>query len=315
MIFKEHFFKSADKQTPIKVVGTIPLNAWCTLIIAHGIGEHTGRYEEMMNNLAESGVAVYAMDFIGHGSSVSDKKAPMYFGENGWDYLVSDLITCNKFVTSRHPNIPCYMLGFSMGSFVLRTALCERPDKIKADGAILAGTGYTSGIVTALVRRLVALEAKKNGGFDKVSQKVNDLAFGNYNRFFKPTKTAFDWLCQSEEAMKEYIEDEMAAKYITPGMFSDLLDGMARSNKKEAFEDTKKIPILFLSGKNDPVGDFTKGVKKVSGEFEANGFDVSTRFYPNSRHDIFHDNAKMTVFDDIYSWMFRHTFESFEEEV
>lgn len=310
MIFKEHYFKSADKLTTIKVVGNIPLNAWSTLIIAHGIGEHTGRYEEMMKNLSESGIAVYAMDFIGHGCSVSDKKAPMYFGVDGWDYLVTDLITCNKFVTSRHPNIPCYMLGFSMGSFVLRTALSERPEKIKADGAIFAGTGYISGITATLVRKLVSLEAKKNGGMDTVSQKVNDLAFENYNRYFKPTKTAFDWLCKNEDAMKEYIEDEMAAKYITPGMFSDLLGGMARSNKKEAFENTKKIPILFLSGKEDPVGDFTKGVRKVCDEFEANGFEVSRRFYTDSRHDIFHDNDKMSVFDDVYNWIYRHTFGS-----
>lgn len=310
MIFKEHFFTSADKLTQVKVVGNIPLNAWASLIIAHGIGEHTGRYEEMMKELAENGIAVYAMDFIGHGCSVSDKKAPMYFGENGWDYLVSDLISCNKFVTRRHPNIPCYMLGFSMGSFVLRTALAERSAGIKVDGAIFAGTGYISGITANLVRKLVAVEAKKNGGFDKVSQKVNDLAFGNYNKYFKPTKTAFDWLCKSEKGMQEYVEDARAAKYITPGMFSDLLGGMARSNKKTAFENTKKIPILFLAGKEDPVGDFTKGVKKVCEEFKANNFEVSARYYPNSRHDIFHDNDKMSVREDIYNWIFRTTFDA-----
>ena len=86
---------------------------------------------------------------------------------------------------------------------------------------------------------------KLKESFDKFSQKVNDLAFGNYNKYFKPTKTAFDWLCKSEEALQEYAKDEMAAKYITPGMFSDLLGGMARSNKKEAIKNTKKIPILF----------------------------------------------------------------------
>ena len=310
MIFKEHIFTSSDKITPIKVIGRIPLNAWATLIIAHGIGENTGRYEDMMIELAEKGIAVYAMDFIGHGSSVSEEKAPMYFGENGWDYLVCDLISCNKFVTRRHPNIPCYMLGFSMGSFVLRTALAERPAEIKANGAIIAGTGYISGITASLVRKLVAVEAKKVGGFDKVSEKVNDLAFENYNKFFKPTKTAFDWLCKSEEAMQEYIEDTTVAKYITPGMFSDLLDGMARSNKKEAFENTKKIPFLFLAGKEDPVGDFSKGVKKVCEKFRDKNFKVSARFYQNSRHDIFHDNDKMSVSEDIYNWLFRTTFDT-----
>ena len=305
-ILKEHFFTSADKVTPIRIVGNAPLKPMVVLAIAHGIGEHAGRYGEMAVELAEKGVAVYAMDFIGHGSSVSEKKAPMYFGENGWDYLVDDLISFNKFVRGMHPNVPCFMLGFSMGSFVLRTALAERPAEIEANGAILAGTGRISGVVAALVRKMVADEANKNGGFDVVSDKVNSLAFGNYNKYFQPAKTEFDWLCKDEKALEEYINDPHAAKYITPGMFSDLLDGMARSSKKSAIKNTKNIPILFVSGKEDPVGDFTKGVRKVVSEFKKHNSEVSVRFYADSRHDIFHDKDRKSVVEDVYFWMFRH---------
>lgn len=307
MAFNEHFFTSADKLTRIRIVGNAPHNPVAVLAIAHGIGEHAGRYEEIGKELAKKKIAVYAMDFIGHGRSVSENKAPMFFGkENGWNYLVNDLIAFNRFVRNAHPNVPCFMLGFSMGSFVLRTALAERPDEIEANGAILAGTGRISGVVAALVRKLVATEASKNGGFDVVSDKVNDLAFGNYNKYFQPAKTEFDWLCKNENALQNYIDDPNAAKFITPGMFSDLLEGMARSSKKSAIKNTKNIPILFVSGKEDPVGDFTKGVRKVAREFRMHNSDVSVRFYADSRHDIFHDNDKKYVIEDVYYWMLRH---------
>lgn len=313
MAFEERFFTSSDKVTKIRIVGNTPHDAKIVLAVAHGIGEHAGRYEEMMTQLGEIGIAVYAMDFIGHGRSVSDKKAPMYFGEDGWDYLVDDLISFNKLVRGMHPNTPCFMLGFSMGSFVLRTALAERPDEIEANGAIFAGTGRIAAPVAAMVRFLVAQEADKNGGFDVVSDKVNSLAFDNYNKFFEPTKTEFDWLCKNEAALQEYIDDPMAAKYITPGMFSDLLDGMARSSKKSAIRNTKKIPILFMTGKEDPVGEFTKGVAKVYREFKNYNSQVSVRLYPNSRHDIFHDSDKKRVLEDLHFWMTRNAwYGSFE---
>lgn len=307
MAFNEHFFTSADKLTRIRIVGNVPHNPVAVLAIAHGIGEHAGRYEEIGKEFAEKKIAVYAMDFIGHGCSVSENKAPMFFGkENGWNYLVNDLIAFNRFVRNAHPNVPCFMLGFSMGSFVLRTALAERPDEIEANGAILAGTGRISGVVAALVRKMVATEASKNGGSDVVSDKVNDLAFGNYNKYFQPAKTEFDWLCGNEKALEDYIKDPQTAKFITPGMFSDLLEGMARSSKKSAIKNTKNIPILFVSGKEDPVGDFTKGVRKLVREFRKHNSEVSVRYYTDSRHDIFHDNDKKFVMEDVCFWMFRH---------
>lgn len=306
MAMREHFFESADGMTKIRVVGLVPSAPKAVIAVAHGIGEHVGRYAEMMARMAKKGIAVYAMDFIGHGSSVSEEQAPMYFGEYGWDFLVDDLIFFNKLVRKTHPELPCFMLGFSMGSFVLRTALAEKPDEIDAKGAIFAGTGRISNIAASLVTAMVAKEADKVGGYDVVSDKVNNLAFGNYNKWFKPTKTDFDWLCQDELALQDYIDDQLAAKYITPGMFCDLLDGMVRCSKKSAIRDTKKIPILFVSGRNDPVGEFTKGVGNVFEEFRKSNPEVRLNIYPNSRHAILHDTDKEDVFEDLYFWISRY---------
>lgn len=300
----EQFFKSSDNMTNIHYVEYKTENEpIATIIIAHGIGEHTGRYNEFANFLTKKNIAVFVLDFIGHGQSVSEDKAPMYFGENGWDFLVNDLVMINKIVKEKYQDIPCIMLGFSMGSFVLRTVIAEQPKEINTDAIILAGTGSISGVVAGLVRKMVSSEAKKCGGADKVSKKVNELAFGNYNKHFKPCNTEFDWLCKNEEMLQGYIEDPMANKFITPGMFSDLLGGMARVSKKTAIKNSKKVPILFLFGEEDQVGSFGKSVNKLAREFKNNGFHVDCKSYSQSRHDIFHDNDKEAVYMDVYSWI------------
>lgn len=303
-MLNEKTFKSSDKMTDIHYVEHLPEQApEACLIIAHGIGEYTGRYNEFANFLTEKNIAVFALDFIGHGKSVSTKKNPMYFGENGWDFLVKDLITLCKIAKFQYANKPCFVLGFSMGSFVLRTALAEHAKELKVDGAILAGTGLIATPVASLVKMLVSLEAKKCGGADKVSEKVNELAFGNYNKHFEPCKTSFDWLCKNEVLLQEYIDDPKASKSVTPGMFRDLLTGMARTSKKFAIKSAKKVPLLFLYGEEDPVGNFGKSVHKLADDFRTNGFKVVCKSYPESRHDIFHDNKQEEVYMDVYNWM------------
>lgn len=301
-----NFFQSANKKTDIHYMEYLPEGEVSkTLIIAHGIGEHAGRYQELAEKLNAKGISVFAMDFIGHGKSVGTDQKPMYFGENGWDNLVEDLISLNKIVKEKYPELPCYVLGFSMGSFIVRTVMAERADELLIDGTILAGTGNLSPFMANLVKRMVAGEAKKCGA-DNISQKVNDLAFGNYNKYFKPCQTEYDWLCSNAEGIKDYIEDPMTNKFITPGMFMDLLGGMARVNRKSAIENSKKVPILFLTGEDDPVGEFVKGVKKVVKTFMEYNPDVDFEIYPNSRHDIFHDNNKEVVMSDIYMWIKEH---------
>ena len=305
-MLNEKTFKSSDNMTDIHYVEHQPeQEPEACLIIAHGIGEYTGRYNEFANFLTQNNITVFTLDFIGHGKSVSESKAPMYFGKDGWDYLVKDLVTLNKIVKEKYPEIPCFILGFSMGSFVLRTVLAEHGKEIKIDGAILAGTGSIASPVAALVKMLISAEAKKCGGADKVSEKVNELAFGNYNKHFEPCKTPFDWLCKNEVLLQEYIDDQRASKVVTPGMFSDLLTGMARVSKKTAIKNTKKCPLLFLFGEEDPVGNFGKDVHKLANDFRTHGFRVVCKSYAHSRHDIFHDNEQEKVYMDVYSWIKR----------
>lgn len=304
MLKENYTFMSTDLETKLNTAIFLPeKEAIATLIIAHGIGEHIERYEELAQYLTQRGIIVAGYDCIGHGKSKSANKAPMYFGKEGsWDYLVKDLIVFNHIIRDKYEKLPCYVLGFSMGSFVVRSALASR--KLDISGAILAGTGRISTITAKLVKFVVSLEAKKVGGDDKVSEKVNSLAFGNYNKFFKPCRTEFDWLCRNEEAIDEYMADSLTRKFITPGMFRELLSGMAYTSTSSTIGMIPKdIPILFLSGDDDPVGEFKKGVEKVENEFKRNGVKTTLVMYTYARHDIFHDSCKTAVMQNLYDWI------------
>ena len=305
-MFKEKAFLSSDKVTTVYVKQWYIEYPKATLIVAHGIGEHSGRYEEFAEFMAKKEIEVYAIDFIGHGKSISETKAPMYFGgEGSFKYLVKDLIMLNEIVKQENKNIPCFMLGFSMGSFVLREAiLTGNLTEDKIDGANLVGTGSLSHSIAKLMNVLISQEVKKIGGDDKVSEKINSLAFENYNKFFKPTKTAFDWLCENEDGIRDYMEDQMAKKYITPGMFRELLNSMAYVSQKIA--ETISIPILFLSGEKDPVGGFTKNVNKTVKKFKKYNSNVKYKFYSHTRHDVFHDTEKQKAMEDTYAWIMQN---------
>lgn len=304
MLKENYTFWSSDSQTKLHAVFYKPEGeVIATLVVAHGIGEYIERYEELADFLTFKGIVVAGFDCIGHGKSVSERKAPMYFGKKGsWEYLVKDFIIFNHIVKEIYPNVPCFLMGFSMGSFVVRYAMATK--NVTTDGAIFVGTGRISPLLAELVKFVVSQEDKKVGGDDKVSDKVNELAFGNYNKYFEPCNTEFDWLCRNKDALKEYIEDPLTRKYITPGMFRELLSGMAFSSKKSSVKMAdKNIPILFVSGKEDPVGEFGKGVIKTANMFSKFGFNTTLVMYPNIRHDVFHDDQKHEMIEDMYSWM------------
>ena len=93
---------------------------------------------------------------------------------------------------------------------------------------------------------------------------MQNLSFGTYNKKFKPNRTNSDWLCADEAELDAYIADDLCRKDISSGLFMDLLSSMKRTGENKAFANYRKdMPVLLISGKEDPVGDFGKGVKKV----------------------------------------------------
>lgn len=298
---REFYFTSADGETQIHVIMWLPDCAVkAVLQIAHGVTEHAGRYEKLARALTAEGYVVVCHDHLGHGLSISRPENKMYF--KSWRQIVDDFITLYDTVKAEFPDIPYFVLGFSMGSFLIREFLFSHA--IKISGAIIMGTGYQPKFITKIMRKIVDKEAKKIGA-NHTSAFIEKLSDGAYNANIKNPKYSRSWLIANEEALVEYLNDSLSGGAMTAGLFRELLYGIEVTCDKENVDKMyPDIPILLMSGSEDPVGNMKKGVLAVEKMFKKNWVkDIQVLFYPDSRHDILHEQVSVKVIHDIVKWL------------
>lgn len=304
MTRNEFYYPSADGKTKIHAVEWLPDGKPKAILqIAHGVTEYILRYEEFAKFLTEKGIAVVGNDHIGHGTSIAECAERMYFGPEGsWDWVVEDMKKCLEITKNKFPNTPYCLLGFSLGSFLARTYLTKYPGTL--NGAIIMGSGQLPPFQISIAKFMVNNEAKKVGE-DHTSPTIQKLSYETYNKYFAPNRTKYDWLCASTTSLDEYIKDTMRGEDFTAGLFRELLNGMAFTAKQSNIKKIdKNMPILFLSGDKDPVGEQGKGVIKAYDCFKKAGIkDVNMKLYPGLRHDILREDCRQDIFEDIYNWM------------
>lgn len=306
--YSEFNFLSSDGKNQIHV------NKWCPVDgeykgivqIAHGIAEYGMRYDDFARFLAEQGFLVVANDHLGHGESLVDDAPMIYFGEEeSWWYAVDDIEKLRVLMHMEYPELPYFIFGHSMGSFLTRSHLIRHGGKI--DGAIICGTGFLSSLKILGGKILANIEIRRFGrkGHSKLADK---LAFDGYNDMFKPNRTGFDWLSLNEDNVDEYIKDPLCGGRTTLGLFRELLDGLIYINSKKHIETmSKEQPILFISGDQDPVGEMGKGVKKAYKAFNEAGIkDVQLKLYEGLRHEILNEKEYQKVYDDVLNWLNGH---------
>lgn len=260
------------------------------LQIVHGMTEHIGRYDKLADALTAQGVVVAGFDLRGHGRNSGNAHIAS-FGEGGWEKSLEDMLLFFVELDKRYPGIPHFMLGFSLGSFLLREYLNRYNDKVA--GAVIMGTGHQPGMVLSIMCAIVKSQIKKSG-FDGTTPLVQKLSFETYNHKFKPNRTASDWLCSDGAQLDLYIKDELCREHISSGLFWELLSAMKRTGAKDAYQNWRKdMPVLLISGQNDPVGDAGKGVKRVEAAMHNAGMNnVQMKFFTGARHDLLHEEAR-----------------------
>ena len=259
------------------------------LQITHGMTEHMGRYEAFAEYLVPQGIAVAGFDLRGHGKNPGDAEVAS-FGEGGWSASIEDMRLFYALLQERFPGAPHYMLGFSLGSFLLREYLTKYPGEGDIAGAIIMGTGHQPGWLLSIMMGIVKGQIKK-AGFDKTTDLVRQLSFGTYNQKFKPNRTAADWLCADETELDKYLADPLVRKDISSGLFWELLGSMKRTGSAYEYDgwDTS-LPILLISGQDDPVGDAGKGVQAIYNRMKKTGMEnVTIKLFPGARHDLLHE--------------------------
>lgn len=270
--------------------------------LVHGISEHIGRYDETARFLAEHGFLVCGEDHLGHGRTVTDGSYGFFAPENGWTLAARDVRALRKLEGARHPNLPYFLLGHSMGSFLTRTYLILWPGTVS--GAVLMGTGQEPAPLVALGKRISALECRRLGPRG-VSPLVHTLSLGAYNRRFRPSRTPSDRLSRDPAEVDAFLADPLCQSRPTVSLFRDMMGGLqliARRDQLARMDPS--VPVCFLSGQEDPVGGMGRGVEQVVRMFQDAGCrDLSLHLYPGARHELFHEQNRREVWADLLDWL------------
>ena len=294
---KEQFAFTGAKGKMLPAVIWQPEQVKAVLQVAHGTTEHMGRYGNFAAAMAAFGVAVAGFDLRGHGKNPGDP-AVAAFVPGDWEASVEDVQLFREHLSRAFPGVPQFLMGFSLGSFLVRDLVNTCPTE-GLSGVILMGTGYQPGWLLSVMQGIVAGQIKKVG-FDKPSPLVRKLSFGVYNDKFKPNRTDVDWLSADASAVDAYLADPLVRRQTSAGMFWELLGSMKRHcSPREYAHWNRDLPILLISGGEDPVGDGGKGVRLIHRQMEKAGLrNVTLKLIPGARHGILMGSA-----DDVHTFI------------
>ena len=268
--------------------------------VVHGMREHIGRYDSFMREIAEAGYLCFGYDNLGHGRTAEADGSFGYIADHeGWMKLARDVHRAGQTMKMEYPERPYYLMGHSMGSFIVRLCTLRHPSF--PSKLIVMGTGGpnpASGAGLPAVRTIRVF--KKRKGY---SPLIDKLAFGKYNEKFGDGVPG-DWLSKDPEVRRSFDADPYCAHSFTIGAMGDLIRLQSEVNKPEWFEKMPvDLPILLISGADDPVGDYGHGVKKVYDRLKARGADVKFKLYSDCRHELLNEDCRDTVISDILKFI------------
>jgi alpha-beta hydrolase superfamily lysophospholipase len=271
--------------------------------IAHGMAEHAARYARVAEALVGAGYAVYANDHRGHGKTGAGELG--WLGPDGFRRAVQDLVQLLVFEKAENPGAPAVIFGHSMGSYMVQAFLIENGSQVRA--AVLSGTGGKPPAI-ASAGRVVARIERMRVGARGVSGLLQSLSFDDFNKAFRPNRTAFDWLSRDEAEVDKYIADPLCGFPVSTQLWIDLLDGLgdiARPDRQAKVP--RDLPIYVFAGSEDPVGARTKSVEQLLGAYGRAGvLDVAHKFYPGARHETLNETNRDEVTRDLVAWLDTH---------
>ena len=301
---QEFYYPSKDGRTKIHAIEWIPEGEVSAVLqICHGMVEYIDRYDEFARFLNENGYYVVGHDHLGHGQSVvSEDKLGFFHESKGNACVIEDIHYLRKFTQKKYPDVPYFMLGHSMGSFLLRQYIGLYGNGLA--GAIVMGTGSKSDFILA-VGKLVCRISAFVKGWEYRSNLVNSMAFGGFNKKFAHETTGSNWLSRNPVNAQNYAKDPLCNFVFTVNAYYQMFCGIQAVNRQERNEEVPKtLPIFFVAGREDPVGNFGKSVENIYKNYKSCGIqDVSIKLYEKDRHEILNEVDRRIGFEDLLRWM------------
>jgi alpha-beta hydrolase superfamily lysophospholipase len=256
------------------------------LQIAHGLGEHIGRYAELAKLLVEDELVVYGNDHRGHGLTAKPSDSFGDFGPGGFDQLVEDMISLRVIAKNEYPGKPYVLLGHGMGSFAAQQFILDHGHSI--DGLALSGSGTLDG--------LVRVAQSLSPGEDPM-KSMNDT--------FEPARTPMDWLSRDKAEVDAFINDPLCFPSLKPDSMQSFLDAFPRlADPREVRKVRDDLPVYIFSGSDDPVGQRLEGVRVLIDRYRSAGLtSISHDFYSGGRHEMLHEVNRRDAITNLLVWL------------
>ncbi|WP_153731357.1 alpha/beta fold hydrolase [Sporosarcina obsidiansis] len=275
--------------------------------LIHGLAEHSGRYSQFIDYLQAYGYLITVHDQRGHGrTAIENKQRYGYLGDHvSFDHLVDDVFEVIQFYQHAHPELSTTLIGHSMGSFVGRRFIQLYGNSVNQ--VVLSGTGSNPKLM-GYIGGVLAQFREKRLPAQQPDELLNQMVFGKFSKQFSDDNSSFAWLSREQESVKAYVEDEACGFVPTAQMFRVLLEGMDKIETPEWLRNIpNELPILLLSGTDDPVGGRAKGVWKVAKQLvKAEQQHVTVQLYEEGRHEMLQEINRFEVFNNIVGWMNQH---------
>lgn len=275
----------------------------CVLQIVHGMVEYADRYDPFARYLTCHGIAVVGHDHPGHGRTARDENDLGYIREkDGSDHLVDCALAVSDYIKEAFPTSRHFILGHSMGSFVLRKIITRHSQRF--DGAVIVGTGTPPLPVLLAGRALAGAICRIKGGHHR-SRLLTNMSFSGYNSRFPREEGEHAWISSCRETVERYDADPFCTYIFTAAGFCALYDTLIYLAKKTDTKEIRKdLPILITAGSDDPVGSYGKGPLQYFEHCKAVGItDVTLSLYEGGRHEIINEKNKEQVWEALRCWI------------
>lgn len=252
--------------------------------IAHGMGEHAGRYRRLAEALIGAGAVVYANDHRGHGRTAGSPDRHGDLGAGGWAGLVADLGVVSAHARAEHPGLALVVIGHSMGSFALQRYLLDHSADL--DAVVLSGSTAID-VVAA--------------GIDPDSE----VDLSAFNAPFEPARTDYDWLSRDPDEVDAYVADAACGFGLDAAAAASMIGGVDGVADPERLAGIRSdVPVLLISGDTDPLAGGGTLIELVAERYREAGItSVTARLYPGARHEVFNETNRDEITADLLAWL------------
>lgn len=309
---KSYFIKSHDGQKIFLRVWDEVKEPIGTIQIVHGMGEHTGRYENIATYLNSKGFIVYGDDHRGHGETAETIDKIGYIGKDGFNKIVDDEKYITDIIKNKYPNIPNFICAHSFGSFITQEYLNRYSKAI--DGVILCGSAMEKGFwnvigrIVSTTQMIFGLEKKKDYFIDNIAgNKFNKKEAEGSNN---------SWLTSDESEIRKMEKDKFCNNVFTVNFYYYMFKGFKSLYKNHKNKNIRKdIPIFIIAGEADPVGDYGEAVKELAAYYKSLGLkNISIKIYHGKKHELFNELGREIIYDDIFNWLKEVSYNLLKEE-